>query len=86
MGLTLRQVSGLLEIINHSHQAAYYSRLSIYAAVHKVKIPSYSEFSSMVRGSAPSESSGFDKKSDEALDKIAMEQFKKRQMAVKNGQ
>lgn len=71
----MRQLHGLLVVIRKAELIEYYKTYSIHGAIHKVQVPSLSEFLGASGLESPQNKSNFDDKSDKAMEAHMMKRI-----------
>jgi len=82
LDLTLRQVTGLLKVINRSELARIYTEILSYRASRAKELPSFDEFLAVTLKESPTKENVFDEKADKALEAYALKRLEERR---KNG-
>ncbi len=76
--MTLRQVTGLLKVINRAELTDFYHSLLSYATVHGQKLPSLPEFLDLTLTDSEKEQTVFDEKTDKFLEAQALQRLEER--------
>lgn len=80
--MTMRQVTGLLKVINKAHLVDFYNSLLSYATVQGQKLPSLNEFLNISLSQSPKEEKVFDEKTDKILEEQALKRLNERRKSV----
>lgn len=78
--MTMRQVKGLLKIINKADLVEFYNQLLSYGTIHGAKLPSLPEFLSLTSGKGQKDVNGFDEETDKFLEAKARELLEERRL------
>ena len=80
--MTMRQVTGLLKVINKAHLVDFYHSLLSYATIQGQKLPSLNEFLNISLNQSPKEEKVFDEKTDKILEEQALKRLNERRKSV----
>lgn len=76
----MRQLTGLLKVIDKAHLIAFYDSLLSYATVQGQKLPSLTEFLALSLNQEDQDVSGFDEKTDKELEALALARIAERNL------
>jgi hypothetical protein len=79
--MTMRQVFGLLKIINKAHLVEFYYQVLSYNTVHGVELPSLDAFLNLSLGDKGDGAKAFDEKTDKYLEEQAFKKLHQRKGA-----
>lgn len=75
----MRQVSGLLKVINRADLVEFYNRLLSYGTIHGAKLCSLDEFLALSSGNSGPAPTAFDENTDKTLEEMALKRLAERQ-------
>lgn len=81
LDLTMRQVSGLLKVINRSDVVDFYNSILSYRVAQAKEFPSLNEFLELSLNESPKEQNSFDEKADKVLEAHALKLLEERRKA-----
>lgn len=78
----MRQLTGLLQVINKSELVRFYTTILSYRASRAKELPSLNEFLAVTLNESQTEEKVFDEKADKALEAYALKRFEERRKNV----
>jgi len=82
MDLTMRQLTGLLQVINKSELVGFYTSILSYRASRAKELPSLNEFLALTLKESPTKENDFDEDADKFLEAHARKLLEERRKNV----
>jgi hypothetical protein len=80
--MTMRQVVGLMKVINRADMVSFYNSILSYRASQSPKLPSLEEFLSVALKDKDQKENVFDEKADKQLEQYALKRLEERRKNV----